>query len=95
MKPIQKARFDTRLTKEQKKLFEYAAHLGGFRNLTDYFINVLMERSAIIIEKHNAILKSKRDNKIFFDAVTAEIEPNKALKSAALKYQKLIKKRNG
>lgn len=95
MKTIEKARFDTRLPKEQKDLFEYAAQLGGFRNLTDFVINVLMEKSTMIIEKHNTILVTKRDQEVFFDAITKEIEPNKSLQLAASKYSKLIKKLNG
>jgi uncharacterized protein (DUF1778 family) len=95
MKTIDKARFDTRLPKEHKDLFEYAAQLGGFRNLTDYVINVLMEKSTMIIEKHNTILATKRDQEVFFDAITSEIEPNKSLQLAASKYSKLINKLNG
>jgi len=95
MKKIDKARFDTRLPKEHKDLFEYAAQLGGFRNLTDYVINVLMEKSTMIIEKHNTILATKRDQEVFFDAITSEIEPNKSLQLAASKYSKLINKLNG
>ena len=95
MKTIDKARFDTRLPKEHKDLFEYAAQLGGFRNLTDYVIHVLMEKSTLIIEKHNTVLASKRDQEVFFDAITKEIEPNTSLQLAASKYSKLIKKLNG
>ena len=95
MKTTDKARFDTRLLKEHKDLFEYAAQLGGFRNLTDYVINVLMEKSTMIIEKHNTILATKRDQEVFFDAITSEIEPNKSLQLAASKYSKLINKLNG
>jgi len=31
----EKARFDTRLSKEQKIFFERAARIGGYRSLTD------------------------------------------------------------
>jgi uncharacterized protein (DUF1778 family) len=95
MKSNEKSRFDTRLPKEQKEFFEYAAHLGGFRNLTDYMINVLMEKSTLIVEKHNAILVSKKDKEIFFDAITKEIEPNDSLKLAMEKYNTQVSKLNG
>lgn len=95
MKTIDKARFDARISKEQKELFEYAAQLGGFRNLTDYVINVLMEKSTMIIEKHNLILASRKDQEIFFNAITSDVEPNSALKSAVSKHNKLIQKLNG
>ncbi len=95
MKTSDKARFDTRLPKEQKELFEYAAQIGGFRNLTDYVINVLLEKSTLIIERHNTLLETKRDQELFFDAITKDIEPNTTLQLAATKYKKLIKKLNG
>jgi uncharacterized protein (DUF1778 family) len=88
-------RFDARLAKEQKELFEYAAQLGGYRNLTDFVIHVLMEKSEKIIEKHNEVLASLKDQEIFFDAITKDAEPNKALKSAVLKHKKFFKKMNG
>ncbi|MFN8699770.1 MAG: DUF1778 domain-containing protein [Flavobacteriales bacterium] len=93
MKPAEQARFDTRLPREHKELFEYAAELGGYRNLTDYVIQVLMERSQAIIEKHNAIVASKKDQKIFFEAITADIEPNAALLKAAQKYKRAVGKK--
>ncbi len=95
MKTLDKARFDTRLPKEHKELFEYAAQLGGYRNLTDYVIQVLIERSTMIIEKHNAILASRKDQEVFFDAITRDIEPNDSLKSAVSKYNKFLKVHNG
>ncbi len=85
-----KARFDTRISKKHKELFEYAAQLGGFRNLTDYVINVLMEKSTDIVEKHHQILASKKDQQLFFDAITNAPRPNKLLKQAALKHKKLV-----
>ncbi|MBP6184155.1 MAG: DUF1778 domain-containing protein [Saprospiraceae bacterium] len=95
MKTSEKARFDTRLPKEHKDLFEHAAQLGGFRNLTDYVIHVLIEKSTMILEKHNAILVSQKDQEVFFDAITKDIEPNASLKLATEKYNTLIKTLNG
>jgi uncharacterized protein (DUF1778 family) len=37
----EKARFDAKIPKAQKQLFEYAASLGGFRTLTDFIINAV------------------------------------------------------
>ena len=95
MRNSEQARFDTRLPKEHKELFEYAARLGGFRNLTDYVNHVLMEKSTMIIEKHNTILASRKDQEVFFKAITSETEPSPALKSAAKKHAKLLKNSNG
>ena len=95
MRNSEQARFDTRLPKEHKELFEYAARLGGFRNLTDYVHHVLMEKSTMIIEKHNTILASQKDREIFFKAITGETEPNEPLKAAVKKHSKILKKTNG
>jgi uncharacterized protein (DUF1778 family) len=89
---MEMSRFDARLQREQKELFEYAAQLGGFRNLTDFVINVLTEKSNAIIEKHNTIIASKRDAEIFFDALTRDIEPNEALKKAAKRYKERFRR---
>jgi uncharacterized protein (DUF1778 family) len=90
MNTVEKARFDTRLAKEQKDLFEYAAGLGGFRNLTDFVIHAANEKSKQIIAEHNLILASQRDQQIFFDAITGDALPNDALKTAAARYQKAL-----
>ncbi len=42
---IKDARFDTRLQKDQKDYFERAARIGGFRNLTDFVIVAVQEKS--------------------------------------------------
>lgn len=45
------ARFDARLPKEQKELFEKAAYLGGYRNLTDFIVRVAQEKAQEIIKE--------------------------------------------
>lgn len=92
MKTLEKARFDTRLPKEQKELFEYAASLGGFRTLTDFVVVALQDRAKLIIEEHNTILASKRDQELFFKAVKNPKKPNQILKNAASRYKIAISK---
>ncbi len=89
MKTIEKARFDTRLPKEQKEYFEYAANLGGFRNLTEFIVFSANQQASRIVENHNAVLASKRDQKVFFDAIMNPQKPNTKLKKAALRYHKV------
>ena len=81
-----KTRFDTRLPKEQKEYFEYAANLGGFRNLTEFIVFSAQQQANKIIENHNIILASKKDREIFFDAIMNPSKPNARLKKAALRY---------
>ena len=90
MNTIEKARFDTRLTKEQKDFFEYAANLGGYRTLTEFVIVSLQEKSKEIVEEHNKIIASKRDQEIFFNELTNPSKPNQALTDAVKRYKEII-----
>jgi uncharacterized protein (DUF1778 family) len=83
------SRFDTRLTKEQKAYFEQAAVLGGYRTLTDFVISSAQQQATTIIEKHQTILTSKRDQQIFFKAIMLPAKPNEKLKKAAARFNKL------
>ncbi|MEA3496643.1 MAG: DUF1778 domain-containing protein [Bacteroidota bacterium] len=85
-----KARFDTRLSKEQKDFFERAAILGGYRNLTDFVISTVQKKAKEIIQERERIIASKRDSEIFFDAITNPDKPNKELFSAANDFNSLF-----
>jgi uncharacterized protein (DUF1778 family) len=87
------ARFDTRLSKEQKEHFEYAANLGGFRTLTEFVITSAQDKADEIVERHRSILGSKKDQKIFFDAILNPPAPGKRLSTAAKRYNKLVKQK--
>jgi len=86
------ARFDTRLSKEQKDFFAYAASLGGFRTLTEFVITSAQEKAQKIVKEHNTLLASKRDKEIFFDALLNSSKPNRNLKEAAKRYKKVSSK---
>lgn len=86
------ARFDTRLSMEQKIFFERAATLGGYRNLTDFVIRTVQERAEELIEERERIVASKKDSEIFFKALTGRKKPNKSLMQAAKEYQEYISK---
>lgn len=86
----EQARFDARLPKEQKQLFEKAASLGGYRNLTDFIIITAQEKAKEIIKEKEQIIASERDSQIFFDAITNTKEPSAKLKKAYADYNKFI-----
>jgi uncharacterized protein (DUF1778 family) len=86
---LKDARFDTRLSKEQKIHFERAANLGGFRNLTDFVVFAVNEKANEIISKHEQILQSKQDQELFFNALTNPPAPNEALLKAVSDYKEL------
>lgn len=88
MKPAATSRFDTRLSKEQKDFFEYAAGLGGFRTLTEFVIFSAQQQANSIVEKHNTVLASKRDREIFLKAIMNPPKPSKSLRKAAVRYKK-------
>ncbi len=90
MRTVEKARFDARLPKEQKEFFEYAARLGGFRTVTDFVISSAQKQAKKIIEEHNKILSTKRDEEIFFNELINPEKPNKKLKSAMSKYNEIL-----
>jgi len=87
------ARFDTRLSKEQKELFEYAANLGGYRSLTEFVITSAKVKADEIVERHRSIIASKKDQKIFFDVILNPPAPGKRLSAAAKRYNKLVKQK--
>ncbi len=90
--PQEKVRFDARLPKEQKQLFEKAALLGGYRNLTDFVILTVQNRANEIIKAQEQIIASKKDAELFFNAITNPDKPNKALLDAAKAYNDLYAK---
>ena len=85
-----KARFDTRLSKEQKDLFERAAILGGYRSLTDFVILTVQQKAQEIIDEREKIIASNKDSKIFFDAIVNEDKPNKELLLAAKEFNSMF-----
>lgn len=84
------ARFDTRLSKEQKVFFERAARLGGFRNLTDFVVIAVQEKANEIISERERIIASQKDSQIFFDAVINPKAPNKELFKAANEFKAIF-----
>ena len=89
MRATAHTRFDARLPIEQKKFFEYAANLGGFRTLTEFIIYSAQQQATTIVEKQNTILASNKDRELFFKALLNPAKPNKELKKAAARFKKI------
>ena len=83
-------RFDARLPKEQKQLFEKAAFIGGYRNFTDFVIQTLQEKAKEIIQENEQIIASERDSRLFFDAITLPKKPSKTLIKALEDYNTFV-----
>ncbi|WP_352422919.1 DUF1778 domain-containing protein [Proteiniphilum sp.] len=86
----EQTRFDARLSKEQKQLFEKAAYLGGYRSLTDFVMLTVQEKAMEIIKAKEQIIASEKDSRIFFDAVTQSSKPSKTLQDALNDYNTFI-----
>lgn len=84
------ARFDTRISKQQKVFFEKAAKLGGYRSLTDFVIVAVQEKAKEIIAEREQIIASQKDNEIFFDALIHPKAPNEALLKASNEFKALF-----
>jgi uncharacterized protein (DUF1778 family) len=83
---IEQARFDTRLSKEQKTFFERAASIGGYRSLTDFVILTVQEKAKQIIKEKEAVIASEKDSEVFFDAIMNPPKPNNDLIAAFEEY---------
>lgn len=90
MNTVVKARFDTRLSKQQKEFFEYAAILGGYKTLSEFILASAQERAMKIIEDHDRIISTNKDQEIFFNQLVNPSEPNEDLKNAASRYKELV-----
>lgn len=88
----EKARFDTRLPKEQKVFFERAARLGGYRSLTDFVILAVQEKAKKIILEREQIIASQKDSEIFFNAIINSPKANNNLTNAANEYKSILSK---
>jgi uncharacterized protein (DUF1778 family) len=93
MKALKTSCFDKGLTKEQKELFKYAAHLGGFKTLSEFVIFSAQQQASNIIEKYNSILASRKDQEIFFNAIINPQKPTDRLKKAAGRFNKAVAKK--
>ncbi len=81
------ARFDARLSKEQKSFFEKAAAYGGYRSLTDFVILTVQSKAKEIVQEKEQILASEKDAEIFFNAINKTKKPSKTLKNALKDYE--------
>ena len=80
------SRIETRLSHEQREYLEYASRLGGYKTLSDFILASTKMHADQIVERHQQILITKKDRKIFFEALLHPGKPNARLKAAAKRY---------
>lgn len=79
-------RLEARISKEQKELFQRAADLQG-RTLTDFIISSLQNAANQIIQEHEVMILSRRDQEVFVEALLNPAEPSAKLTTAAQRYK--------
>ena len=83
----EKARFDARLTQQQKLLFEQAAAAAGFKTLTEFVLQAAHEKAIAILSQQQHLVLTAEAQKRFFDLIENPPEPNEYLKAAWKEYQ--------
>ena len=89
----EKARFDTRMPKEQKLLFERAASIGGYRNLSDFVILSAQEKAKQnipILAIHIVLLYKKNTEWNYIRLLNERIQENLPKRKDSGKFQKKL-----
>jgi len=85
--PARDARLDFRLQSEHKRLIEQAAVASG-QTLSEFALSRLIDAARETVEKANTTQLNRRDREIFLALISADAEPNEALKVAADRYRR-------
>ena len=87
--PTKTARLETRVTAEQKTLFQRAADLTG-RSLTDFILSSAQEVAARTVREHDVLTVSGRDRDRFVSALLQPPVPSRRLRQAASRYKRAL-----
>jgi uncharacterized protein (DUF1778 family) len=82
-------RITARVNEQVKDTLLAATDIVG-TTLNQFLIQAALEKAEIIIDKNKIIYLSKRDTKVFFDALDNPPEPNAKIKSAVNQYKNKI-----
>jgi uncharacterized protein (DUF1778 family) len=86
--PAKTARFEARITDDQKALFQHAADLTG-RSLTDFVIGSVQEAAARAVRECEVLTLSGLDRQVFLDAFRNPPAPSRRLRQAAKRYKRI------
>ena len=87
--PTKNARLETRVTAEQKRLFQRAADLTG-RSLTDFILTSAQEVAARTVREHDVLTVSGRDRELFVSALLQPPASSRRLRQAAGRYRRAL-----
>ena len=85
--PPKAGRIEIRLTAQDKALFKRAQVISGDKSVSSFILRIVKNHAQRLIAENDRILVSERDQKVFFEAVMGEVEPNAALKQAFARHQ--------
>lgn len=80
-------RLEARINPTEKSLLERAAHLEG-RTITDFVVSRAVEDAKRIIQEHDSMVLTERNQRAFVDALLTPPTPAPALKAAFKSYAK-------
>ena len=78
-------RLETRLTSEQKELFEDAAHVTG-RTVTDFVLSSAAKEARRVLIEDRLLTLTASDSAAFAEAILAPPDPSERLRKAAANY---------
>jgi uncharacterized protein (DUF1778 family) len=84
-------RFEIRLSAEERALFAKAQKLSGDRSISSFILRVVKNQAQEIVRQSELLTLTERDRNRFFELALSESTPNSKLKSAAARYQNLVK----
>lgn len=81
-------RLEIRTTLAQKRLIERAAKLSG-TSVTDFVVSNIQQAAARTIRESQSLFLRDEAREVFVKALLNSPEPNKALKSAAVRHKQM------
>lgn len=84
------SRLDTRITPEQRALYERAAKLGNYSSMTEFLTDAATRQAREIIEHHEQLSMSKKDMAFFINLLIDPPKPNEALRHAVEEHSKSL-----
>ncbi len=83
-------RLDARVTKEEKRVIETAAHLRGV-SVTDLLRTTVTDAASRIIREREVLTLSEQERRIFVESLMNPPQPNQAALAAAKRFRRTVK----
>jgi len=80
-------RLEARISKDNKELFQRAADIQG-QTLRDFVITSLVSAANQVIQQHDTMTLSRKDQEVFVEALLNPPAPSPKLQAAAQRYRK-------